>query len=136
MAAGWRTSRTAPAGTEIYVRPFPAVGDGLWKISSAGGVQPLWGPRARELFYVAPDGALMGVSGEARAGSWSAGATARLLEGRYFTGAGNVIRHYDVTADGQRFLMIKEDPANNAASAQINIVQNWFEELKRLVPTK
>ena len=121
---------------EIYVRPFPAVGDGLWKISSAGGVQPLWAPRGRELFYVAPDGALMGVSGEARAASWSAGAPARLLEGRYFTGAGNVIRHYDVTADGQRFLMIKEDPANDAASAQIILVQNWFEELKRLVPTK
>ncbi len=103
---------------------------------SAGGVQPLWGPRARELFYVAPDGALMGVSGEARGASWSAGATTRLLEGRYFTGAGNVIRHYDVTADGQRFLMIKEDPANDAASAQIIVIQNWFEELKRLVPTK
>jgi Tol biopolymer transport system component len=54
---------------EIYVTPFPAVGDGVWKISSAGGVQPLWGPRAQELFYVAPDGALMAVSGEARAAS-------------------------------------------------------------------
>jgi hypothetical protein len=73
---------------------------------------------------------------EARGAGWSGGAPARLLEGRYFTGAGNVIRHYDVTADGQRFLMIKEDPANAAASAQIILVLNWFEELKRLVPTK
>ena len=120
---------------EIYVRKFPAVGDGLWQISTAGGVQPLWAPRGRELFYVAPGGALMAVSVEALGASWSAGAPARLLEGRYFTGAGNVIRHYDVTADGQRFLMIKEDPAN-AASAQIVVVTNWFEELKRLVPTK
>ena len=77
----------------------------------------------------------MGASGEARAASWSAGSTKRLLEGRYFRGAGNVIRHYDVTADGQRFLMIKEDPANESASAQITVVLNWVEELKRLVPT-
>jgi hypothetical protein len=47
-----------------------------------------------------------------------------------------VIRHYDVTADGQRFLMIKEDPANAAASVHFILVLNWFEELKRLVPTK
>ena len=120
---------------EIYVRPFPAVGDGLWQISTAGGVQPLWAPHGRELFYVAPDGALMGVLVEARGAKWSAGAPARLLEGRYFRGAGNVIRHYDVTADGQRFLMIKDDPAN-ADSAQIIVVQNLFEELKSKVPTK
>jgi len=77
----------------------------------------------------------MGVSVEARGGSWFARGAARLLEGRYFTGAGNVIRHYDVTADAQRFLMINEDPAIAAASAQIIVVQNWTEELKRLVPT-
>jgi serine/threonine protein kinase len=120
---------------EIYVRPFPAVADGLWQISTAGGVQALWAPGGRELFYVAPDGALMGVSVEARGASWSAGAPARILEGRYFTGVGNVIRHYDVTADGQRFLMIKDNPAN-ADIAPIIVVQNWTEELKRLVPTR
>ena len=50
--------------------------------------------------------------------------------------AGNVIRHYDVTADGQRLLMIKDNPATADSSAQIIVVQNWLEELKRLVPTK
>jgi eukaryotic-like serine/threonine-protein kinase len=121
---------------EIYVRPFPAVGDGLWQVSTAGGVQPLWAPRGRELFYVAPDGALMGVSGEVRGASWSSGGPARLLEGRYFTGGGSVIRQYDVTADGQRFLMIKDRSANADSSPQIIVVQNWLEELKRLVTTK
>ena len=42
---------------------------------------------------------------------------------------------YDVSADGQRFLMVKE-PSEAAAPAQINVVQNWHEELKRLVPTR
>ena len=105
------------------------MGDGLWQISSAGGVQPLWGPRGRELFYVGTDGALMEVPVEAGGPSWSSGEPARLIEGRYFTGAGNVIRHYDVTADGQRLLMIKEDPANAAASAQIIVVLNWSYEV-------
>ena len=41
---------------------------------------------------------------------------------------------YDITADGQRFLMIKG--SEQQAPNQINIVLNWFEELKRLVPTE
>jgi hypothetical protein len=45
---------------------------------------------------------------------------------------------YDVSADGQRFLVIKETPGTDEdpPSARIILVQNWFEELKRLVPTK
>jgi hypothetical protein len=86
-----------------------------------------------ELFYVGPDGAVMEVLVEARDGKWSAGAPARLLEGRYFTGAGTATRHHDVTADGQRFLIIK-NLADAGASPQIIVVQNWFEELKELVP--
>lgn len=41
---------------------------------------------------------------------------------------------YDVSADGQRFLMVKENSNRESSTAQINIVQNWFEELKRRVP--
>jgi hypothetical protein len=78
----------------------------------------------------------MGVSVEARGASWSAGAPARVVDGRYFTGAGNVVRHYDVSADGQRFLMIKDDSAKADASVQIIVVQNWTEELKSKVPRK
>ena len=47
-------------------------------------------------------------------------------------------RTYDVSLDGKRFLMIKEGggPNQSAAPPSIVVVQNWFEELKRLVPTK
>jgi hypothetical protein len=45
-------------------------------------------------------------------------------------------RGYDVTPDGQRFLMVREVPQPTARVAQMVLVQNWFEELKRLVPTK
>ena len=46
-------------------------------------------------------------------------------------------RSYDVAPDGQRFLMaLNKEPPTNLAPAQMIFVQNWFEELKRLVPTK
>ena len=43
-------------------------------------------------------------------------------------------RGYDVTPDGQRFLMVREVPQQPASVSQIVLVQNWLEELKRLVP--
>ena len=118
------------------MRPFPAVDEGQWQLSTAGGVQPLWSRDGRELFYVAPNGALMTVPTEPTASLWSAGAPTPVVRPGYFTAAGLPFtgRHYDVTLDGQRFLMLKEDESA-ASTAQINIVLNWSEELKRLVPT-
>jgi serine/threonine-protein kinase len=122
---------------EIHVQPFPAVDDGHWQVSTVGGVQPLWARSGRELFYVAPDGALMVVAVETQGSVWSAGAPARLIDGRNFSGRdGTTVRQYDVTADGQRFLMMKEEAKGSEAPPSINVVQNWLEELKRLVPTK
>jgi hypothetical protein len=42
---------------------------------------------------------------------------------------------YDVSADGQRFLMLKPSESAEAPSTQINVVLNWFEELKQKAPT-
>jgi len=58
-----------------------------------------------------------------------------VIEGGYFISSILVLPHYDVTADGQRFLMIKETSTESAGPPPIIIVQNWLEELKRLVPT-
>jgi serine/threonine-protein kinase len=116
---------------EIYVRPFPDVGNVESKISPSGGVQPLWAGNGREIFYVAPDGALMTVPVEPRGTTWSAGTATKLVEGRYYTGAGEYfLPQYDVSPDGQRFLMIKE----GGAAPSLIVVQNWDQELKRLVP--
>jgi serine/threonine-protein kinase len=124
---------------EIYVRPFPNVGAGQWQVSNAGGVQALWARSGRELFYLEPDGALMTVPVEPRGTAWSAGTAIKLVEGRYFRGAGgNVTRQFDVSPDGQRFLMIKEgrDTDQTPTPPQIIVVQHFDEELKRLVSTK
>ena len=80
---------------EVYVQPFPDVDRGLWQVSTGGGTQPLWARNGRELFYVGPDGALMGVPVEARGSVWSAGPPMRLVEGRYFSGGeGTTVRQY------------------------------------------
>jgi len=113
---------------EIYVRPFPNVDDGKWQISSDGGVAPVWHPKEQELFY-RNGSALEGVTIKTEP-TFTAGSPAVLFTGNYLTGLTR--RQYDIAPDGQRFLMIK---AVEGSTAQINVVLNWFEELKRLVPT-
>jgi len=114
---------------EIYVQPYPGQG-GKRQVSTDGGTEPVWNPRGRELFY--RNGNKMVAVEVTTQPSFSAGKPRVLFEGHYMTVAS--IPDYDVSPDGQRFLMVKQD--EQAASAtQINIVQNWFEELKRRVPT-
>jgi eukaryotic-like serine/threonine-protein kinase len=129
---------------EIYVRPFPGVDEGRWVVSTGGGQQPLWARSGRELFYLAPDGSLMGVPvdvGQAGA-SFERGEPVKLVEGQgYFSAAGtpNLGRTYDVTPDVTRFLRIKvAERASDAGAVRPGVVMvvNWHEELKRLVPTK
>ena len=120
---------------EIYVKPFPNVSGGQWLVSTAGGTRPLWAPNGQELFFVAPDGSLMAVRVDARGSSWRAGSPVKVVEGPYLTGGSLSSRNYDVSSDGQRFLMVKQ-PANQAAAPQIIVVQNWFEELKARMPVR
>jgi hypothetical protein len=119
---------------QISVRPFPDVNRGRWQVSTGGGTQPVWARNGQELFYLAPNGALMSVRVE-RGTTWRAGTPTKLIDAQYYVGVG-AARAYDVSPDGQKFLMIKEArPSDDAPPpAQVVIVQNWAEELKRLVP--
>jgi serine/threonine-protein kinase len=123
---------------EIYVRPFPDVQRGQWQVSTSGGEQPIWSRDGGELFYRSPSGAVTGV--RVQPGSaWSAGKPVEIVKTGYWAGdnaAGFVNDTYDVARDG-RFLVIKEQTApSTTAPTSIVVVQNWLEELKRLVPTK
>ena len=121
---------------EVYVRPFPTVDAGQWQISTGGGNHPAWAPNGRELFYRRGD-ALMAVPLQFDPGLMP-GIPSVLFEGDYVLIVGeNTVRSYDVARDGQRFLMVKEGGGSEDASAaaRIILVQNWFEELRRLVPT-
>jgi len=113
---------------ETYVRPFPNVEEGKWQISRDGGIQPIWAPRGQELFYRIGE-AMMAV-GIKTEPTFTAGSPVVLFTGRDPTGGAG--GDYDISPDGQRFLMIKQE---QAGVDQINVVLNWFEELKRLVPT-
>jgi serine/threonine-protein kinase len=128
----WMAYRSNESGrNEIYVRPFPNVEEGKWQISSDGGSKPAWAPRGQELFY--RRGEAMMVVGIKTEPTFTAGSPVVLFTGRYSI-VGPVV-DYDISPDGQRFLMIKEADEDDRQQGQINVVLNWFEELKRLVPT-
>ncbi|PYU32452.1 MAG: hypothetical protein DMG31_10580 [Acidobacteria bacterium] len=114
---------------EIYVRPYPGPG-GKWQISTAGGMEPVWNPKGRELFY--RNGNEMMAVDVITEGTFSAGKPKMLFEGSYVR-TPRSFPDYDVSPDGQRFLMLKANEQSQAP-AQINVVLNWFEELKQKVP--
>ena len=133
--AAWLAYQSNESGTdEIYVQPFPDVEHGRWQVSTGGGTRPLWARNGRELFYLGPTGKLMAVPIQPGPG-FTRGNAAVVLERAYFT-APVLGRSYDVSSDGTRFLMIKDTPASTGTASHLVVVQNFFEELKRLVPTR
>jgi len=116
--------------SEIYVQAYPGPG-GKWQISTEGGTEPLWSRNGRELFY--RNGNRMMAVDITTQPNFSAGKPKLLFEGQYEpTLVSNA--NYDISPDGQRFLMLKAIEAEAAAPTQINVVLNWFEDLKRRVP--
>jgi serine/threonine-protein kinase len=120
---------------EVYVRSFPQVERGRWQISTGGATRPVWARSGRELFYLDESGALTGLPVRTSGPTFIAGISEKVFDTRY--AEPNPARHYDVSPDGQRFLMIKNSAGGdpNATPASMVVVEHWFEELKRLVPT-
>ena len=118
---------------EIYVQPYPGPG-GKWQISTEGGTEPAWNRNGRELFYRSGS-KIISVEVTTQL-TFSAGKPKVLFEGQYsVVQTGLMSTAYDVSPDGQRFLMLKPVEQAQAAPTQINVVLNWFEELKQKVPT-
>ena len=119
---------------EIYVQPYPGPG-GKWQISTDGGNEPQWNPKGTELFY--RSGRKMMAVDIAIQPGFAPGKPRQLFEGDYqVTATGWARPNYDVSPDGQRFLMLKAVQREQAPLTQINVVLNWSEELKRLVAAK
>jgi Tol biopolymer transport system component len=115
---------------EVFVQRFPG-GGGRWQVSSGGGDYPAWGPGGRELFY--QDGSkLMAVSVGPPSG-FVLGKPRLLFERKDIVTVSGVIgfANYDVSPDGKTFVMVRK----TAPATRIHVVLNWFEELKRRVPT-
>ena len=120
---------------EVYVERFPTLGDRR-QISTGGGVDATWSSDGRELFYLRAGAgganAMMIVSVSIEP-EFTLGTPQVLFEREVYTGGG---RRYDVAPDG-RFLMIKPGVSASATSsaAETIVVENWSDELQRLVPT-
>ena len=122
---------------EVYVRPFPNVGSRKWQISTEGGAGPVWTRRGSEIVYVDSQGQMMAVAVRSNGNDeFDFSKPASLFK----VGSGGVAgldRGWDVTADGQRFLRasVPDMVAEGGETAvEIILIQNWTEELKRLVP--
>jgi serine/threonine-protein kinase len=116
---------------EVYVRPFP--GPGMkYQVSSGGGIQPLWARNGKELYYRWQEQVWVV---DVQTGVGFATSKPRLLFEQPGYSLGSPIRGYDLSSDGQRFLMVKLEQRKPAPVTEMTLVQNWFEELKRLVPT-
>jgi serine/threonine-protein kinase len=115
---------------EVYVRPYPGPGS-KWQISTGGGMEAVWNPNGRELFY--RNGNKMMAVDIMTQPDFSSGKPKVLFEGPYVP-TPTSLPNYDVSPDGQRFLMLKAVEQQQAAT-QIHVILNWDQELKRLVPT-
>ncbi len=108
---------------EVYVAPFTGPGARV-QVSRAGGVQPRWNPSGGELFFKTPDNTLTAVPIESATGTFSVGAPVPLFQIVEFIGW-----TYDVTPDGQRFLV--REPLGEGDVSPITLLTDWTARLQR-----
>jgi serine/threonine-protein kinase len=111
--------------TQVWLRPFPDVQIGRRKVSVSEGAYPVWNPNGEEILYLTEDG-IMSVAILEDSGTLpTLGQEQLILE---MTG----IKSFDISPDGQTFAVSRFP--EESAPREINIVLNWFEELKERVP--
>ena len=126
----WLTYVSDQSGIDqVYLTPFPDGGRVL-PISTTGGTEPTWSRDGRELFYRL--GSQMWAVAVNVNPEFSIGEATLLFDESYNMDPNLVgVPNYDLSLDGEQFLMVR---SGKGATVPITLVQNWFEELKRLVP--
>jgi serine/threonine-protein kinase len=135
----WIAYESDESGThQVYVRPFPNVDAGYWQVSTGPvGSRPLWARSGSELFYV-DDTAnrLMAVPVQSDGETFRLGSPVKVFDYRLVNPYAT--RSFDISPDGQRFLVIKDtattDQSSTVTPASMVVVVNWLEELKQRVP--
>jgi serine/threonine-protein kinase len=134
----WLAYTSDEAGRpDVYVQPYPGPGPRVL-VSPTGGFAPTWRGDGSELFYYTNTNGVLGmyaVAVVATGTGVSTGVPRLLFQGRYVSTSPG--RGYDVTADGQRFVMLREvDRQVSRDPPQMILVENWFDELRRLAPAR
>jgi serine/threonine-protein kinase len=133
----WMVYQSNESGrNDVYVRPFPNTASGKSMVSTSGGIVPAWSRTGAEIFYIAPNGALMAAPIKTTP-SVSFGAPMKIVDPGFF--ASVPWRTYDVTRDGKKVLIIKNpqvDAASKLTPASMIVVLNWTEDLKARLPTR
>jgi serine/threonine-protein kinase len=121
---------------EVYVRPYPGAGSKI-RISTNTGQAPVWRKAGREILYYKATGTgrwtMMSVD-VSTSPSFKAGTPRPLVDVAFRHG--QPFRNYDVSPDGERFLVVREIKESQKPINEINFVLNWFEELKERVPIR
>jgi Tol biopolymer transport system component len=136
----YSTTAPGPPAGSLFVQPFPTTG-ATYPISKSNslGFHPTWSPDGKELFYFASAG-----NGQFEAVSVATRPTFTFgnpvpVPRPPAAGRPEFERNYDITLDGKRFLGVVaagQTAPGAPAAPQIQVVLNWFEELKARVPTK
>ena len=118
--------------SEVFVLPYPGPG-GKKQVSVGGGTFPRWRHDGKELYYTSPDGSLMAAEVSVRNGAFDVGKVQKLFGG-VITTRGWL---YDVSDDGQRFLLAREGEGPQDASAKapaqppLTLIENWTGLIKK-----
>jgi serine/threonine-protein kinase len=119
----------------VYVQSVPP-GKGKWQVSNEGGTQPLWARNGKQLFYRSTStagrdpGRVWAV--EVQTGSGFSAGKPKLLFEQPGYGSGTPIRSWDLSPDGERFLMVKLEERKPQPLTEMVLVQNWSEEVRHL----
>ena len=131
----WLAYASNESGTfQVYVRSFPGK-EGKWQISNNGGLIPEWAHNGHELFFRTPDNQIMTASYTVRGDSFVADKPRAWSEKRIANvGA---LPNYGLAPDGKRIavLMPAETPQGQQAQNHVIFLENFFDELRRRVPT-
>jgi len=116
---------------QVYVRPFPDIA-GRWQVTTLPGGRPLWAHNGRELFYLASsdrESAMMSVPIETTP-AFRYGNATKLFDFKYATAV--PMRTFDVSNDGQRFLIVKEGESERMSGPSVNVIValNWLDEAR------
>ncbi|HTS36165.1 MAG TPA: protein kinase [Candidatus Solibacter sp.] len=120
---------TQETGTwDIYISPFPDFG-GKWQVSSGGGEEPRWRGDGKELFYLTPDRKLMAVPVKSTTTLELGTPVPLFVTSPQPPISALTFFSYDVSADGQKFLINTKSPTQN--TAPLSIILNWPADLEK-----